>query len=142
MTLRRGLALLFLFITSGSCHNAKWGWKRAETPDDVMKFLNGTAPYTRPVAEARITATWKGTYADFIVFYVPGSAGQPSGNWGWKKAVGASDAINFLNGQGYPQPVANAEIAAVQPGTIPEFYIFYQYQTTAAPTGSWGWKRA
>src|SRR5215472_8207602 len=80
-----------------SCDGSgKWGWKKSTDPDDVMNFLNGKSPYVAPVAEARVSAVWKGSYAEFYVFYVPGKRGQPAGGWGWKKSTDPADAMNFL----------------------------------------------
>lgn len=132
-----------LALSLESCDGSgKWGWKKATDPDDVQNFLNGKGSYATPVADARVSAVWRGSYAEFYVFYVPGKPGQPSGDWGWKKATDPGDAVNFLNGQGgYPQAPKNAEIAAVQSASSTDFYIFYQ----AAPGGAvanWGWKKS
>lgn len=103
-----------------------WGWKRSTEPDDVMNFLNGTAPYTQPIIRAEITAVNKGSYIDFIVFYLAGENGDAAGGWGWKKATDPDDVMNFLSGTGaYDRPVASAEVVAVSMPTYTEFYVFY-----------------
>lgn len=105
----------------------KWGWKRSETPNDVLNFINGTGAYQYPVKEAIISAVWKDNHMDFYVFYIRGTSEQPKGKWGWKKATSVEDAVNFLNGAGsYSAPIKEAKIAALQKKTQVEFYIFYQ----------------
>jgi hypothetical protein len=103
-----------------------WGWKRATSPDDVMNFLNTTAPYTQIIKRADITAVDKGSYIDFIVFYQPGDSSDPHGGWGWKKSTEPNDVKDFLSGDGaYNQPVVSAEIAAIDKQAYTEFYVFY-----------------
>jgi hypothetical protein len=121
---------------------ASWGWKKATTPDDVVKFLNGQSPFNQPpVVEARITAARQGNQIDFLVFYQPGKPGK-AGAWAWKKSTTPDDAMDFLNGKApYQHPVANAEIAAVKTGTTVDFFIFYVAGTSNG-LGKWGWKKS
>ncbi len=77
-----------------------WGWKLANDPDDVVNFLSGCGPDARPVKSAQITAMWAGSRSEFHVFYQPGGADQPQGNWAWKLSANAGDAMDFLNGTG------------------------------------------
>lgn len=137
-------SLCSILLLLDSCDGSgKWGWKKSTDPNDVLNFLNGKAAYTTPVADARVSAVWKGSYAEFYVFYVPGKPGQPSGNWGWKESPDPADAMNFLNGQGgYTLPIKNAEIAAVQTPSSTQFYIFYQTSSPGGPVPNWGWKQS
>lgn len=151
MNAKLGIRLLFvsmslssLVLSLDSCDGSgKWAWKKSTDPADVQNFLNGTAPYLTPVADARISAVWKGNYAEFYVFYVPGKPGQPSGNWGWKKSEDPGDVADFLNGQGgYIQPVKNAEIAALQTPSSTDFYAFYQAGSPGGHPSNWIWKKS
>jgi hypothetical protein len=129
-----------------------WGWKLAEDPDDVVNFLGGCGPYGHPVKAAQVTAMWNGASRDFHVFYQPGTADQPLGNWGWKLAPDADDVMNFLSGTGpYCQPVKEAHVAALWRDGGPEFYVFYTMdlvparivdcQVQPAAGGAPGWSR-
>ncbi len=136
---------LILCVVIGviACVPGSWGWKKATDPDDVMKFMNGQAPYTAPVKDARITLVWKETYPEYHVFYQAGTAGQSAGNWGWKLATDVDDVHNFINGKGaYQHPVKDARISLMWKGNHPEFYVFYQAGTAPHDSGLWGWKLA
>jgi hypothetical protein len=110
-----------------------WGWKLANDPDDVVNFLSGCGPYARPVKSAQITAMWAGGGSEFHVFYQPGGADQPQGNWAWKLSADADDAMDFLNGTGaYCQPVKDSHVTALWRDGVPEFYVFYTMEQVPA----------
>ena len=51
----------------------------------------------------------------------------PEKGWGQKRAISPDDVKDFLNGDGaYNQPVASAEIAAINKQAFSEFYVFYK----------------
>lgn len=133
---------LLLAGTMAQAAAANWEWKTFDTPEDVLKLLNGQPPSHQPaVTEARVIAVTNGSRPAFQVFYRPGLPGTP-GNWGWKKSPTPDDALNFLNGKApYLHSVANAEIAAFQTRASLEFFIFYAAASSNAP-GRWGWKKS
>lgn len=122
----------------------EWGWKLATDPNDVIDFLNGSGAYDSPVGEARISAIWKGSHAEFYTFYRQQTGSGSAGGWGWKLATDPDDVRDFLNGAGgYTQPVKDTQIAAMWKGNHPEFYIFYQRPANGETVvTSWDWKLA
>jgi hypothetical protein len=104
---------------------ANWGWKLAPDPTDAMNFLNGTSGYSHPVTTARITALEHAGQEEFYVFYQRAVEGQPIGNWAWKLATTADDALNFVNGTGdYHRPAKGFEIGSFWTGSYNRFYVF------------------
>jgi len=128
----RGLALalaagIVLLAVPFSAQAADWGWKKATDPNDVMNFLNATAPYTQKITDAEITLTDNGQFLEFIIFYHSGNPLLSTGGWGWKKATDADDVKNFLSGLGaYQTPVKRAKVCAAWRKTYTEYYVFYK----------------
>jgi hypothetical protein len=137
------VSVLLPVLLSGCNHHEKWGWKRSQTPTDMMNFLNGTDAYNYPTKKARVCAVRKPGYKDFIAFYQFAESKQPKGNWGWKLATDVDDAHNFINGLGaYQYPVRDAQIGLMWESSYPAYYIFYVGGTADDNSGSWGWKSA
>jgi hypothetical protein len=119
-----------------------WSWKKSTDPNDVSNFLNGNGAYKNPVKNGKICALWKDANVEFYVFYIPGSPGQKSGNWGWKKSTDPDDVINFLNAQGgYINPVSDSRVCLIWKGACPEFYVFYN-SSKQKLASKWGWKKS
>ena len=123
-----------------------WGWKAATDADDVLSFLRGGGSAPGPVAEAQIAATWAGNHHRFYVFYrsaVPGGEPEtPRGDWGWRLATDAQDALGFLNGGAAASPVTTARIATAHRDHHDEFFIFYRHGADAEPADAWRWHAA
>jgi hypothetical protein len=136
--------LIILFLLGSQINPCwGWGWKSAQTPDDVMNFLNSSAGYQMPVIAAKISASEIKGRTEFTVFYESGSQPTSTGGWGWKRSTTPDDMMNFLNGTGaYKYPVKKALLCAVaKPGYI-DFIAFYQPGDASTPKAAWGWKRA
>lgn len=140
------LSIILVILSLINCApspDTSWGWKRATTTDDMLNFLNSTAPYNQKIKRSEVTAVNKESYDDYIAFYQSGESGDALKSWGWKRATEVEDAWNFLNTTPpYTQVITNAEITAVNKGAYTDFIIFYQTGTTGDPHGGWGWKRA
>lgn len=121
-----------------------WGWKRADSPEDAHRFINGLEPYRRPVSNAKIAAVRGPSGPIFFISYQrgPTKGDRGFGSWGWKRAESPDDAHAFINGQGpYRHPVHDFEIVIAEVGAQRVFYVFY---TRSGPTdgiGGWGWTR-
>lgn len=115
---------------------ADWGWKLAPNPSDAMNFLNGTNGYSHPVTTGRITALEHAGQEEFYIFYQRAGDGEPIGNWAWKLATTADDALDFVNGTGtYHHPAKGFEIASFWTGSQNCFYIFTNQ-------GTWIWAQS
>ncbi len=107
-----------------------WDWKLASDIDDAHNFINGLAPYSRPVQDADITAVSTGTETLYYIFYKPGTEEQVLGDWDWKLTSDISDAHDFINGHGaYSNPVKYSKITAVSTENKIFYYIFYKSGT-------------
>ncbi len=118
-----------------------WGWTLRNGPDDVIGFLNGTAPYTNArVTGVKISAVKNGNTYDFYVFYQNDSSSPALKGWGWKLATSKEDAWAFLNKQGAYKKVAvtDARICGQVKGNSAEIFIFYR-SVSGAPSPGWGW---
>jgi len=140
------ILILSIFTLSGPLASdpvpGQWSRKLATDPGDVVRFLNGTAPYSQPVSAVRIAAMWKGDHAEFIIFYQQQPTAGATGGWGLKLATDPDDVQLFLNGSGsYGGPVGDARIAALNKAGHREFYVFYRAPAAGEPVGGWGWKR-
>lgn len=114
-----------------------WGDKVAYSASDAMSFLNGTAPYSTPVLEAKLSAYKAGGLETFTIQYRPGQAGDPSPEWAFKVSYSAADVVSFLNGTGgYPAPVTHALICSLWSGSSNKFYVFYR-RTGETVHGTW-----
>ncbi len=90
-----------------------WGWKSAQTPDDVMNFLNSSGGYQTSVIDAKISASEIGGRTEFTVFYKSGDQAVKKGGWRWKRSTTPGDMMNFLNGSGaYQYPVKRALVTS------------------------------
>lgn len=123
-----------------------WGWKLASGPDDALRYVNGSAPYDKPVGDARIAVTrGSGGVPLFYIFYTHSPAGRGFGAWEWKRSDSAADVEAFLNGRApyaHAQPVADAEVCAVLLPSGPVFYIFYTHAGPTEGRGRWGYARS
>ena len=104
-----------------------WEWKRSSTPEDVLKFLNGTSPYDTPLDRAMVAAVWRGS-PDFYVFYqtAVGNESQSFVPWELLIADSSTDALEWINGSQTSRARGRVEICAAKPwprGNV-KYYVF------------------
>lgn len=122
-------SLMFFVFSSvwvSQANTTEWSLNIFINPKQAMAFLNGTYPYSTPVAEAKVSAYRSGLHDYIRVFYRPANPGDPCPGWAWKAAYSYTDAKNFLNGTGgYSTPVNQAMICGVWTGISTKFTSGY-----------------